>query len=122
MSDVCVLDMATKNIDQSHIFTRRDNLQILDNQNQNYNGNQSVIDTSQLANSNKYMNYREGYLTIPMLLTYTGAGSDGADLFAPANGGNNADWAVGLKKLVWFNYSLVYAGLQRNYYLSASSV
>ena len=100
MSDVCVLDMARKTIDQSHVFTRRDNLQILDNQNQNYNGNQSVIDTSQFANSNKYMNYREGYLTIPMLLTYTGAGSDAGDLFAPANGGNNADWSVGLKN--WY--------------------
>jgi hypothetical protein len=100
MSDVFVLDMASQNTEQSQVFVRRDSLAILDNQNQNYNSNQSIIDTSQLANSNKYMNYREAYLTIPMLLTMTGAGSDAGDLYAPANGGNSADWAVGLKN--WY--------------------
>jgi len=48
---------------------RKDWLNILDNQSQNYSGNQCVIDTSQLANSNKYMNYREAYLSIPLLIT-----------------------------------------------------
>ena len=100
MSDVFVLDMASQNTEQSQVFVRRDSLAILDNQNQNYNSNQSIIDTSQLANSNKYMNYREAYLTIPMLLTMTGAGSDAGDLYAPANGGNSADWQVGLKN--WY--------------------
>jgi hypothetical protein len=36
---------------QPAIFVRKDWLSILDNQNQNYQGNQSVTDTSQLANS-----------------------------------------------------------------------
>ena len=71
MSDTLVLDMSTQSEGAAAVFTKRDWLAILDNQNQNYQGNQCVIDTSQLANSNKYMNYREAYLTVPMILTMT---------------------------------------------------
>jgi hypothetical protein len=104
MSDVFVLDMASQNTEQSQVFVRRDSLAILDNQNQNYNGNQCIIDTSQLANSSKYMNYREAYLTIPMLLTCTGAGSDDSGgentLWAPSDLTKGIDWSFGLKN--WY--------------------
>jgi hypothetical protein len=70
-------------------------LNILDNQNGNYRGNQSVIDTSQLANSNKYMNYREAYLAVPMVLTMTGV-----PLTGPATAATSMDYALGLKN--WF--------------------
>jgi hypothetical protein len=104
MSDVFVLDMASQNTEQSQVFVRRDSLAILDNQNQNYNSNQSIIDTSQLANSNKYMNYREAYLTIPMLLTVTGggnvAGGAANTLWEPADLTRATDWSFGLKN--WY--------------------
>ncbi len=70
-ADTLVFDMSSQSEGSPAIFVRKDWLSILDNQNQNYQGNQSVIDTSQLANSNKYMNYREGYLTVPLLSTLT---------------------------------------------------
>jgi hypothetical protein len=98
-TDSLVFDMSSQSEGQPSIFVRKDWLSILDNQNQNYQGNQSVVDTSQLANSNKYMNYREGYFTVPLLLTLTSlAGSLG--LFAPATAASNADFALGLKN--WF--------------------
>lgn len=93
--DSLVYDMASASEGSASIFVKKDWLNILDNQNGNYRGNQSVIDTSQLANSNKYMNYREAYLAVPMVLTLTGDA-----LPAPATPATSMDYAVGLKN--WF--------------------
>lgn len=95
--DTLVYDMASMSEGTPQIFVKKDWLNILDNQNGNYNGNQCVIDTSQLANSNKYMNYREAYLAIPMVLT---AGATAATLVAPQTAATSADYAFGLKN--WF--------------------
>ena len=75
MADTLVFDMSEQSEGSPSVFTKKDWLSILDNQNGNYNGNQCVIDTSQLANSNKFMNYREGYLFVPMLMTATALGN-----------------------------------------------
>ena len=93
--DTLVYDMASASEGSASIFVKKDWLNILDNQNGNYRGNQSVIDTSQLANSNKYMNYREAYLAVPMVLTMTGV-----PLTGPATGATSMDYAMGLKN--WF--------------------
>lgn len=93
--DTLVYDMASASEGQASIFVKKDWLSILDNQNGNYAGNQCVIDTSQLANSNKYMNYREAYLAVPMLLTATGTA-----LVDPTAAATSADTAFGLKN--WF--------------------
>lgn len=101
--DTLVYDMAQMTEGTPQIFVKKDWLNILDNQNGSYQGNQSVIDTSQLANSNKYMNYREAYLAVPMVLTATNAGTATAPLIEPTVGtaaGSSADMAFGLKN--WF--------------------
>jgi hypothetical protein len=100
-ADTLVFDMSSMAEGTPSVFVRKDWLAILDNQNQNYQGNQSVIDTSQLANSNKYMNYREAYLTVPMVMTLTqqtGAGS----IYSPAStdGTQSPDYVLGLKN--WY--------------------
>ena len=69
MSDKLVFDLAQEVEGTPNVFVRKDWINILDNQNQNYNNNQSVIDTSQLSNSNKYMSYRESYFLMPFVLT-----------------------------------------------------
>jgi hypothetical protein len=103
-SDQIVLDMATQTEGNAAIFVKKDWLSILDNQNKSYNGSQSVIDTSQLANSNKYMNYREAYLTVPLTLaltcsTYTtGAAGAANAVWNPSTGLCNQ--ALGLKN--WY--------------------
>jgi len=94
-ADNLVYDMAQASEGSASIFVKKDWLNILDNQNGNYRGNQSVIDTSQLANSNKFMNYREAYLAVPLVLTATGAA-----LPAPATAATSMDYAFGLKN--WF--------------------
>ncbi len=67
--DKLVFDLSQEIEGSPNIFIRKDWINILDNQNQNYQNNQSIIDTSQLANSNKYMGYREAYLAVPMLMS-----------------------------------------------------
>ena len=109
MSDKLVFDLAQEVEGSPSVFVRKDWLNILDNQNQNYNNNQSIIDTSQLSNSNKYMSYRESYLLIPFLITLgtTGttpgaynAGDPTQTLFQPATAARSGDYAIGLKN--WF--------------------
>ena len=98
-ADKLVFDLSQEVDGTPNVFINKSWLNILDNQNGQYSSNQSVIDTSQLTNSNKYMSYREAYLAIPMLLSLspTAANSN----FLPAtSGATSADFALGLKN--WF--------------------
>jgi hypothetical protein len=99
-ADKLVFDLAQEIEGSPSVFVKKDWLNILDNQNQNYASNQSVLDTSQLANSNKYMSYREAYLAVPMLLTMLGGAGADAGAFTPATSGTSADYCMGLKN--WF--------------------
>lgn len=106
MSDTLVFDMSTASEGAPSVFVRKDWLSILDNMNRNYQGNQCIIDTSQLANSNKYMSYREGYLFVPMVMTLTSASATGLPAASP-------DYVMGLKN--WYgsvihSFSLDYNG------------
>jgi hypothetical protein len=114
MCDKLVFDLSQEIEGSPSVFIRKDWISMLDNQNQNYNNNQSIIDTSQICNSNKYMSYREAYLSIPFLLTLgtqsiTAQGTaGGASIingnattgFTPATNEKSADSAIGLKN--WF--------------------
>jgi hypothetical protein len=53
MCDKLVFDLSQEVEGSPNVFVRKDWINILDNQNQNYSNNQSIIDTSQLSNSNK---------------------------------------------------------------------
>lgn len=106
MADEIVFDMSSQSEGTPSVFTKKDWVSILDNQNQNYQGNQSVIDTSQLANSNKFLNYREAYLTLPLIITSTqtpiftaGTTVVGA-MPDPADSATSQDFAIGLKN--WY--------------------
>ena len=70
-SDKLVFDLSQEIEGSPQIFVRKDWVNILDNMNQNYSANQVIIDTSQLSNSNKYMAYREAYLSVPINLCLT---------------------------------------------------
>jgi hypothetical protein len=108
MSDKLVFDLAQEVEGSPNVFVRKDWLNILDNQNQNYNNNQSIIDTSQLSNSNKYMSYREAYLSIPFTVTIasssmaatTNPPTTSFAAFAPNRAASSVDYAIGLKN--WF--------------------
>jgi hypothetical protein len=95
MADTLVYDLASMTEGSPSVFVKKDWLSILDNQNGNYRGNQSVIDTSQLSNSNKYMNYREAYLAVPLVLS-----ASGTSVTAPETAATSFDYALGLKN--WY--------------------
>lgn len=108
--DKLVYDLASETEGSPNVFVRKDWINILDNQSMNYQANQSVVDTSQLSNSNKWMSYREAYFEIPLLLTigtpFVGLGN-GAIGFAGHDtmtdvlvDNTTADGCIGLKN--WF--------------------
>lgn len=107
MCDKLVFDLSQEIEGSPNVFIRKDWINILDNQNQNYNNNQSCVDTSQLSNSNKYMSYRESYFSVPLLATLTQTSLSNGDIystntagFSPATTATSADYAIGLKN--WF--------------------
>ena len=110
--DSMIYDMSQMTEGSPQVFVKRDWLNLQDQNNGNYLGNQMVLDTSQLANSNKYMAYREAYFAVPLLLTATNASTNGLMQDTQASG-NSCDRAFGLKS--WFgslihSMSLDYAG------------
>ena len=118
MCDKLVFDLAQEIEGSPNVFVRKDWINILDNQNQNYGSNQSVIDTSQLSNSNKYMSYREAYFLMPFTVTLCTTAdpvaspivAEGAiaaydapernNFFEPLQTYKSADYSIGLKN--WF--------------------
>ena len=102
--DSVVYDMSSSSESSPSIFLRKDWVNILDNNNSSYASNSLTLDTSQLSNSNKYMNYREAYLSIPLLLTATATVAD--PVWATA--ATSADFAFGLKN----NYASVIHSVQ----------
>jgi hypothetical protein len=99
MCDKLVFDLSQEVEGSPNVFIRKDWINILDNQNTNYQNNQSVIDTSQLSNSNKYMSYREAYLAIPLTLSLTTPAA-AACTVGVVSGYGVSDYAIGLKN--WF--------------------
>lgn len=99
--DKLVFDLSQEVEGSPNVFIRKDWINILDNQNQNYQNNQSIIDTSQLTNSNKYMGYREAYISIPLILTLIAPSVAGQVIaLAPVAGVGTADYSIGLKN--WY--------------------
>ena len=93
--DNVVYDMAQSSESTPSFFVKKDYLSILDNMNGVYSSNQLVIDTSQLSNSNKWLNYREGYLLMPLLITMTTTGVDNLLTLA-----SSTDYSISLKN--WY--------------------
>ncbi len=107
-----VYDMSQMTEGAPQVFVKRDWLNLQDQNNGNYRGNQMVLDTSQLANSNKYMAYREAYLAVPLLLTATNKTGAGL-MLNPSLAPSSAGRLFGLKN--WFgsiihSITLDYAG------------
>jgi len=105
MCDKLVFDLSQEVEGSPNVFIRKDWINILDNQNQSYQNNQSIIDTSQLSNSNKYMSYREAYLAVPLLLSVSTPNTANAFLTPLFNSQTThtfgaGDYTVGLKN--WF--------------------
>lgn len=106
MSDALVYESSSMDEMTGNIFVKKDWLNIIDSNNGNYGSNQLLIDSSALANSNKWLSYRESYLSIPLVLTANNAVATGGTsrqtniLVNPNASGSSCDAAFGLKN--WF--------------------
>ena len=98
--DALVFDMANSPRTDPSVFVKKDWLAISDDMNNNYAGNQVVIQTSQLSNSNKYLDYRQGYLTVPLLLTLTSNSVGSSGKLSPATAATSCDFTLGLKNWI----------------------
>ena len=98
MSDQVVYDMSQSSEQAPSIFLRKDWISVMDNNNTSYASNNLTLDTSALSNSNKYISWREGFLSVPLLLTVT---SNAA--WAITTAATAADYGFGLKN----NYASV---------------
>jgi hypothetical protein len=79
-ADSVVYDMSQMGGENTpSIFVRKDNLQIMDMMNGNYAGNQVIFDTSTLSNSNKWVDYRNARLSIPLMYTLSSDGNTLSD-------------------------------------------
>ena len=96
-ADTLLYDMSSKGVGTPNVFLKKETLSILSNQNGSYSGNSCVIDSSQLANSNKYMDWRNGRLIVPLLLTLT---SSTVNKFDPITTAETADHVLGLRN--WY--------------------
>ena len=113
-ADALVYDLSQMTDASPQVFTKRDWLSIQDQQAGNYNGNQCIIDTSQLANSNKYMSYRDAYISMPLVLCATEqAAAAGAVMPGPGATSTSAGFCFGLKnsfQTMIHSMTLDYAG------------
>jgi len=106
MSDALVYESSSMDEMTPNIFVKKDWLNIIDSNNGNYGSQQILIDSSALANSNKYLSYKEAYLQIPLVLTAsnalaTAATADSTNvLLDPSTAASSLDYGFGLKN--WF--------------------
>ena len=96
--DNVVFDMSQSSEQAPSIFLRKDWISIMDNNNTSYASNNLTLDTSALSNSNKYISWREGYLSVPLLLSVTSSIN-----WACSTAATSADYGFGLKN----NYASV---------------
>ena len=96
--DSVVYDMSQSSEQAPSIFLRKDWISVMDNNNTSYASNTLTLDTSALSNSNKYISWREGFLSVPLLLSVN---SNAA--WACSTAATSADYGFGLKN----NYASV---------------
>lgn len=90
--DSVVYDMSQSSEQAPSIFLRKDWISVMDNNNTSYASNTLTLDTSALSNSNKYISWREGFLSVPLLLSVNSNAS-----WSCSTAATSADYGFGLK-------------------------
>jgi hypothetical protein len=71
MSDQTLIELSTANQQIEEVFTKKEVLMITDQNNGTYTGT-IQIDSSSLANSGRYQDWKNSYLEIPLVITLSG--------------------------------------------------
>jgi hypothetical protein len=68
-TDLVVYNQSIEEAPSSSVMTDKKWLQVLDQNNGSYSSGQSTLETTSLSTSDRFMNYREAYLSVPLILT-----------------------------------------------------
>jgi len=68
-ADLVVYNQSVEEAPSSSVMTEKKWLQVLDQNNGSYSSGQSTLETTSLSTSDRFMNYREAYLSVPLILT-----------------------------------------------------
>jgi len=68
-ADLVVYNQSVEEAPSSSVMTDKKWLQVLDQNNGSYSSGQSTLETTSLSTSDRFMNYREVYLSVPLILT-----------------------------------------------------
>ena len=69
MKDLVTYSKSVEEKSSDSVFLNQSFLQVLDSNNGSYSSSQATLETTSLASSDRFMDYREAYLSIPLLLT-----------------------------------------------------
>jgi hypothetical protein len=69
MKDLVTYSKSVEEKSSDSVFLNQSWLQVLDSNNGSYSSSQATLETTSLASSDRFMDYREAYLSIPLLLT-----------------------------------------------------
>tara|TARA_R100001086_G_scaffold232689_1_gene154016 strand:- start:436 stop:2154 length:1719 start_codon:yes stop_codon:yes gene_type:complete len=75
-SDLVVYNQSIEEKPVSSVMTDKKWLNVIDQNNGSYQSGQSTLETTSLSTSDRFMNYREAYLAIPVLLTVGNSSDD----------------------------------------------
>ena len=68
-ADLVVYNQSIEEMPTSSVFLDKKWLSVLDQNNGSYSSGQSTLETTSLATSDSLMNYREAYLSVPLVIT-----------------------------------------------------
>jgi hypothetical protein len=68
-TDLVVYNQSVEEAPSSSVMTDKKWLQVLDQNNGSYSSGQSTLETTSLSTSDRFMNYREAYLSVPLVLS-----------------------------------------------------
>jgi len=68
-ADLVVYNQSVEEAPSSSVMTDKKWLQVLDQNNGSYSSGQSTLETTSLSTSDRFMNYREAYLSVPLIIT-----------------------------------------------------
>ena len=69
MKDLVTYSKSVEEKTNESVFLNQSYLSVLDSNNGSYSSSQATLETTSLASSDRFMDYREAYLSIPLLLT-----------------------------------------------------
>jgi len=68
-ADLVVYNQSVEEAPSSSVMTDKKWLQVLDQNNGSYTSGQSTLETTSLSTSDRFMNYRESFLSVPLIIT-----------------------------------------------------